>query len=130
MGDLTAHFDRKDFACKCGCGGMPTDDYIDFIEAVRVRFGLRMLPSSGFRCAAYNKKIGGAAGSSHPKGIASDTPTPNSEYRFLLIRATMDEARAREVKTQIEVGVKDGKKWLHIGLDQSQPNKLFTSEEA
>lgn len=129
MGDLSKHFSRSELACKDGCGLIPTQEYIDFLEAVRVRFNRKMTPS-GARCLKHNAAVGGKPNSPHVLRIASDTPTEDSTYRFELARATMEEAKERGLTVQIEIGIDGPREWLHIALDQSKPNKLFTSQEA
>jgi uncharacterized protein YcbK (DUF882 family) len=86
MGDLTEHFSRSEFACKCGCG----KDAIDY-EVVKVLQNLRsaidapIRIASANRCEAHNKNVGGKPKSQHllskavdfivdghnPRGIAS-----------------------------------------------------------
>lgn len=73
MGDLSEHFDRSEFACKCECG-FDTVDYalLTALEGVRAYFGRPVLINSGCRCRAHNVAQGGAAGSMHLAGKAAD----------------------------------------------------------
>lgn len=73
MGDLSTHFSRAEFACKCGCG----HDSIDYgtlavLEDVRGHFGTAVTITSGHRCEAHNRAVGGAADSQHLRGRAVD----------------------------------------------------------
>lgn len=73
MGDLTAHFSRREFACRCGCGR----DSIDFLtltllEDVRGHFNQPISIHSGYRCHAYNGMVHGAEDSQHLRGRAVD----------------------------------------------------------
>jgi uncharacterized protein YcbK (DUF882 family) len=73
MGDLSQHFSRQEFACKCGCGFDTVDiGLIDPLEYVRSKFGARVTITSGCRCEAYNKKVGGSQRSQHRLGRAAD----------------------------------------------------------
>lgn len=59
--------------CSCGCGGTITDERLIWIlTAVREHFGKPVIITSGFRCEAYNRKVGGAKSSQHLKGLAVD----------------------------------------------------------
>jgi uncharacterized protein YcbK (DUF882 family) len=73
MGDLSTHFDRKEFACKCGCGFDTVDTHlIEMLEAARQHFGYPALINCGCRCASRNSLVGGAANSQHMLGKAAD----------------------------------------------------------
>lgn len=73
MGDLSAHFNRREFACKCGCGFDTVDaQLLEACEAVRQYFGASVTISSGCRCAARNKLVGGSPKSQHLLGRAAD----------------------------------------------------------
>lgn len=63
----------KKLSCSCGCGGTVTDERLIWIlTAVREHFGKPVVITSGFRCEAYNRKVGGAAKSQHLTGKAVD----------------------------------------------------------
>ena len=79
MGDLSKHFNRREFACKCGCG----DDSVDYqtvveLEDVREHFGARIDISSAYRCLRHNNKpvseggVGSNSASQHPRARAVD----------------------------------------------------------
>ena len=74
QGQLSKHFDRKEFVCKCGCGFSTVDaELVRVLENVREVLGnLPITINSGCRCKSYNKKVGGAPKSFHTKGKACD----------------------------------------------------------
>lgn len=78
MGDLSEHFSRYEFACKCGCG-MDTIDVetLGLCEQVREHVGVSLIPNSGCRCEAYNEAVGGSVGSQHLQSRAVDLPVPD-----------------------------------------------------
>ncbi len=85
MGDLSAHFSKKEFACKC-CGKfIPCPELVEKLEKFRTLCGNKpMCLSNGTRCEKHNKKVGGAQktykkdgslkdkGSQHLYGTAAD----------------------------------------------------------
>ncbi len=73
MGDISTHFSRSEFTCKCGC----SQDTVDVVlvatlERVRAHFGNPIHVTSGNRCPAYNAKVGGAKSSQHLLSRAAD----------------------------------------------------------
>ena len=74
MGDISKHFFRSEFACKCNQCGQDTVDVelITVIERVRVHFAEPIVINSGNRCIPYNKAIGGHPNSYHTKSRAAD----------------------------------------------------------
>lgn len=73
MGDLSPHFSRSEFACKCGCGQDTVDaGLLAVLEKVREHFGASVTINSGNRCEAYNQRIGGAKASQHRLSRAAD----------------------------------------------------------
>ena len=88
MGDISAHFNRSEFACKCGCGQDTVDAaLIQKLEVVRLRFNKPITITSGNRCVEYNKQIGGAPASQHLLGRAADIVvkgvSPSEVYKHL-----------------------------------------------
>lgn len=73
MGTISAHFNRAEFACKCGCGFDTVDiELIEALEVVRQYFMRPVIITSGCRCEQYNYQIGGSPNSYHTKGRAAD----------------------------------------------------------
>lgn len=76
---LLKHFDQKEFKCRCGCKGLApaplpyTDlELLNALEIIREKAGEPVYINSGYRCPAYNKKVGGVDNSYHTKGMAAD----------------------------------------------------------
>ncbi len=88
MGDLSKHFSTKEFTCPCGkCETIVTERLVGALEQMRLGLGVKIQISKGggYRCKAYNRKIGGAARSAHITGEAADIIVPTEMFRFLLI---------------------------------------------
>lgn len=74
MGDLSAHFSKKEFACKCGCGECDVDpELVAKLEKFRELCGNKpMHINSAKRCKRHNKAVGGSPNSQHLPGKAAD----------------------------------------------------------
>ncbi|AQU83234.1 MULTISPECIES: D-Ala-D-Ala carboxypeptidase family metallohydrolase [unclassified Halomonas] len=71
--DLSTHFRRREFACKCGCGFDTVDlETLALLQDIRIHFNVPVVITSGCRCAAHNRRVGGAANSQHVFGRAAD----------------------------------------------------------
>lgn len=54
---MTPHFSDEEVTCKCGCGMLPKQDFMDRVEELRVKVDAPMAVSSGARCAAHNQAV-------------------------------------------------------------------------
>jgi uncharacterized protein YcbK (DUF882 family) len=71
--NLSPHFTKAEFACKCGCGFCDVDPaLITGLESLRLNLNRPILINSGCRCAAHNAAQGGAKNSQHVQGKAAD----------------------------------------------------------
>lgn len=110
MGDLSLHFNRSEFKCKCGNCGQDTVDYelIEVLEWLRMRTCAPIVITSGNRCFEYNMAIGGSKGSQHIFSKAADIKvkgwTPLEIYDLL----------CQKYPEQYGIGVYDG--WVHIDV--------------
>jgi uncharacterized protein YcbK (DUF882 family) len=73
MGDISPHFNRSEFACKCGCGFTAVDvELLGVLEDVRGHFNAPLTLDCVCRCPTHNKAVGGVIHSQHVQGIAAD----------------------------------------------------------
>lgn len=79
MGDLSAHFSRGEFTCKCGCGkDSISPELIKKLELIyaycaALPTGCKyIIVTSGCRCSAHSVAVGGYKNDAHTVGIASD----------------------------------------------------------
>jgi uncharacterized protein YcbK (DUF882 family) len=73
MGDISVHFNRSEFACKCGCGFDTVDTLLlEALESIRNEFEKPITVTSGCRCASHNFDVGGKPSSQHKNGRAAD----------------------------------------------------------
>ena len=88
------------------------------LEPIRVKYGKPIVVSSGFRCAALNRKVGGASTSQHVSGQAadihsvSDTLADNKALYDLIVKSGI-------VFDQLiyEYGNSTGPDWIHISFN-------------
>lgn len=72
---LSENFRVSELSCKGSgcCSQILTDDkLIEYLQNIRNHFGAAVTVTSGYRCAAHNKKVGGASNSYHTRGQAAD----------------------------------------------------------
>lgn len=83
MGDLSPHFNRSEFACKCGkCDAIAVDyELVEVLEKLREHCGQPITITSSYRCAKQNKAVKGAPKSKHRLGIAADIQVKNFPAR-------------------------------------------------
>lgn len=73
MGNLSAHFDQQEFACRDGCGWHEVDpQLIHALERLRKMLGRPIGIVSGRRCPPHNVAVKGALRSRHVFGDAAD----------------------------------------------------------
>ena len=81
-------FKPHEFACKCGCGEQDvTEELLRELDTIREHFGVPVSITSGRRCDAHNRAVGGAPKSQHKDGTAADIQvrgeSPYSVYQYL-----------------------------------------------
>jgi hypothetical protein len=53
----TKNFTPAEVACKCGCGLMPSQGFMDRVQRARDRTNFPWPVTSGARCSAYNQQV-------------------------------------------------------------------------
>ncbi|MFC1567332.1 D-Ala-D-Ala carboxypeptidase family metallohydrolase [Thermodesulfobacteriota bacterium] len=122
MGDLSKHFSRGEFVCKCGCGADKVDiTFLYKLEYARDRAGFNFHITSGCRCPSHNAKEGGKPDSDHITDITrscegADIAVANGYQRFKLVNAALDAGFTR-------VGV--AKTFVHLGTRKKNPQNVL-----
>lgn len=115
MGDLTTHFSKSEFACKCGCGLDNINiDLVISLEKFRLDVQRPVEITSGVRCRYHNKSIKSSSTSSHIIGLAADIRCSDSKERFRLLNHIF--------KYFSRVGIADS--FIHVDIDNNKPQEL------
>ena len=72
---LSKHFNVSEFACKCGEQHeiLISEELIEKLEQLYAALGAsKGIISSGYRCSAHDKNVGGYGSGQHTKGMACD----------------------------------------------------------
>lgn len=72
---LSEHFNASEFRCKCGKAHdfKVSEELVEKLEALRSALGCsRINITSGFRCVAHDKHVGGSGSGQHTLGKAAD----------------------------------------------------------
>ena len=87
------------------------EHFINSLEYAREDAGIPFVITSGYRTTSHNKAVGGKRGSSHCKGLAADIATKNSEERYIILCALINEGFTR-------IGI--GPDFIHVDCDESK----------
>ena len=105
---LTKDFNLKEFQCPC-CGTVKIDSkLVKRLQELRDGIDKPIIVTSGYRCPAHNKEVGGVNSSYHTKGLAVDITVDNMELEDLLIKAKMVGFKG--------IGIYTLKNFLHLDL--------------
>ena len=115
MGDLTEHFSRKEFACKCNCGADDiSEELVEKLELVRFIYKKPMTITSGVRCEKHNASpaVQGRKNSTHLKGWAADIAVSGCFQRDQLagyLRMQFNRMGIAKTFIHVDVGDEHGK---------------------
>jgi len=116
MGDLTKNFSKWEFECPC-CGRAEIDmDLVNTLQMIRSLYKNPLVISSGFRCEAHNRRVGGKETSAHLKGKAVDISCGNSRSRFLILNYALGFGISR-------VGISGN--FIHLDIDDELPGNVI-----
>lgn len=111
-------FTIPEMECKCGCGLLPTPEFMVALDALREKLGKPMKVTSGARCAVHNAKVGGSSRSKHLEGIAVDI-AGNSAKQAKILKLAIESGSFHGIgiaKTFIHLDIrplKDARVWSY-----------------
>ena len=117
-GDLSKHFSRSEFACKCGCGFDTVDvELLNHLILIREYWQNPLVITSGCRCLAHNTLVGGHYNSGHMRAEAVDFYIKNIEPEKIytwLHKLNPDSLALGNGKTFTHLGLsKKKKRWAY-----------------
>lgn len=91
---------------------------VNILQPIRDALGKPIVISSGYRCIALNKAIGGSSTSDHCKGMAADIEIPGVDNRelFNYIRSNF---KFKQVILEFYKEGVDDSGWVHVSYDQN-----------
>lgn len=98
----------------------------EILQPIRDAWGEPIIVSSGYRCYALNRFVGGARNSDHMYGCAADIktvgdlPSRNKEL-YQMIRRMYKHGKLRKLKQVID---EYGYDWLHVAYQDGRSKKL------
>ena len=127
MGDLSTHFSRVEFTCRCGCGVCRVSPrLLDMLDKARDIAGTAFRITSGCRCRAHNAAVSKAPDSAHltePEGQvceAADIATPSSRYRYVVLMGLMGAGFDR-------IGINFAAGFIHADVDRDKDRDVLFS---
>ena len=97
------YFLINETACRCHCGFDIQPGFLRRLDELREKVGHPLVLSSGARCVAHNKAVGGAEHSRHIQGDAADiTLVPLTiKQRYNLLKAALEMGLTVGVRADI-----------------------------
>lgn len=85
---MTPNFSKEELACRCGCGMLPQQSFMDKVQKLRDLYRKPLPVHSAARCPAYNAQVSktGTTGP-HTTGRAIDLGVRGSDAHELLALA-------------------------------------------
>lgn len=120
-------FIKSDVAKKKKIGNDPTEEAVNnllaliyrILEPAREKIGVPIIVTSGYRCEALNKAVGGVSNSQHLTGQACDIICTKRADKLELFRilSTMD------VDQLLYETNKQGTQWIHVSYKADGTNR-------
>ena len=121
MGDLTKDFNRKEFACKCGCGFDGIDPRVVLMtQQIRDALGEPIRINSGCRCVKHNAAVGSKS-TNHTRGKAADLSCA-SGHRAIF--AKVKEMYSQGKLQDLDLCLLEGS-WVHIDINGKRKSGVF-----
>ncbi len=107
-----------------GISNIPTFEIVDhldalvsdFLDPLRAAYGMPITVTSGYRCDALNRAVGGVPTSVHKLGWAADLQVGGSFNRFVDFVVEWVKKTGRRFDQILIESDRTGNKWRHVGL--------------
>ena len=115
---------KSSTAEKLGISNVPEDDEIidninytiERLNDIRERYNKKILITSGYRCPALNKAVGGKQNSQHVKGQAADLKWDENLLKFIKDKFHYDQLIEETSKRT---------KWIHISFNKEKERMQY-----
>lgn len=115
---------RSDTATRLKINNTPSDlavifnlqHTIDCLDELRRLYGKPIVITSGYRCPALNKAVGGTPGSQHTKGQAADLKWDENLLQFIKDKFHYDQLIEERSKRT---------RWIHISFNQNGERRQY-----
>ncbi|MBE0619989.1 MAG: peptidase M15 [Burkholderiales bacterium] len=94
------------------------------LEQVRALTGFPLEISSGYRCHALNRLIGGAAASQHTQGLAADFTCSEFGSPADIIKAIRDS------RIEFDQCILEYAKWVHVSFSKTPRGRVLSIYDA
>lgn len=140
---LSQHFDLSEFvvsstAAAHGIDNTPPQEIVprlvlvaEMLERIRSTINVPLTVTSGYRCDALNRAVGGVPDSDHTRGHAADIVAPLFGTPYQLAKALAPLVGTLGIGQLILEGVK-GKRWVHVSTHapEKPANRILTITDA
>lgn len=114
-----------------GIDNTPNEDVVNnlialawnILEPARRELGVPIIVTSGFRCKALNKTVGGVANSQHQYGEAVDLVCKKREDKLRLFKILSE----MDVDQLLYETNKQGTQWIHVSFKQDGSNRHYVN---
>lgn len=95
------------------------------LDPLREKWGAPIKVSSGYRCPALNRAIGGAAGSQHMKGEAADITSlsDSRDDNMKLLKLLLESGIPFDQVISEDVDTKNRPNWIHVSYTTKRANR-------
>ena len=95
------------------------------LDPLRVRWGMPIIVTSGYRSTALNKAVGGAANSQHTKGMAADIRTVSDSRadNMKLLRCLLRSGIVFDQVISEYVDAAGRPDWIHVSFKRNGANR-------
>ena len=115
---------KSSTAEKLGIRNVPEDDEIidninytiERLNDIRERYNKKIIITSGYRCPALNKAVGGTTNSQHTKGQAADIKYNKDLLLFIIQQCKYDQLIEETSKRT---------KWIHISFNKNGERQQY-----
>lgn len=105
---MTPNFSNSSLTCKCGCGMLPKQDFMDKVQKLRDHVGFPLPVSSAARCAKHNARVS-----------STGSTGPHTTGRAIDLQVERENAY-NVLKTALELGLFTG-----IGIQQKGSGRFI-----